>query len=143
MFIIIVENFNLGMTLLLCLFELQGRPPVSWVIVYLNLAVHVVMYFYYFLAALKIKVWWKMAVTILQIVQFVIDLMFVYGCSSILILQYFHLTDIQCAGTTFAAVFGCSLLTSYLFLFVLFFGKTYKSKKETSTGKSNKTKKNK
>ena len=122
------------MTLLLCLFELQGRPSVSWVIVYLNLAVHVVMYFYYFLAALKIKVWWKMAVTILQITQFIIDLIVCYGCTMVLLFETLEWSNWHCSGTTFSAIFGCSLLTSYLFLFVLFFGKTYNTKK----GKKNK-----
>lgn len=36
-----------------------------------NTAVHVVMYFYYFLTTLKISPWWKKYITSLQIVQFV------------------------------------------------------------------------
>eukprot|EP00835_Amoeboradix_gromovi_P000761 NODE_28_length_33831_cov_0.361200.p16 type:complete len:138 gc:universal NODE_28_length_33831_cov_0.361200:13269-13682(+) len=137
MFIIIVLHTYIGATLLLCLFELQGRPSVSWVVVYLNLAVHVVMYFYYFLTALKIKVWWKMAVTILQITQFVIDLGFVYGCSAVLVFETLGWSTWHCSGTTFSAVFGCSLLSSYLLLFLTFFGKTYKTKAKSSKIKKN------
>lgn len=36
-----------------------------------NTAVHVVMYFYYFLTTLKISPWWKKYITSFQILQFV------------------------------------------------------------------------
>ena len=34
----------------------------------------------------------------------------------------------SCAGEEFAAIFGCSLLTSYLFLFIGFYAATYQRK---------------
>ena len=46
-----------------------------------------------------------------------------------------------CAGEEFAAIFGCSLLTSYLFLFIGFYAATYQRKgrvranRALSTGK--------
>ena len=126
---ITVVYIHIGMTLLLCLFELQGRPPVQWIVVYLNLGVHVVMYFYYFLAALKIRVWWKQAVTVLQIVQFIVDLIIIYSCCAILVLMRTEMVSWSCYGSTFSAVFGVSLLSSYLVLFIYFYKKTYKEKK--------------
>lgn len=34
----------------------------------------------------------------------------------------------NCAGEEFAAIFGCALLTSYLFLFIGFYAATYQRK---------------
>lgn len=54
--------------------QLVGQTPVSWVPIILNLAVHTVMYFYYFQSARGVRCWWKKYITVMQIVQFVIDL---------------------------------------------------------------------
>jgi len=65
----------------------------------------------------------------LQIVQFVIDLGFVYFAS------YTYFTSTywpfmpnhgHCAGEEFAAIAGCAILSSYLLLFISFYIATYK-----------------
>lgn len=84
----------------------------------------------------------------MQITQFVVDLAAVYyaGMSLIVspslthsllasnhlslpsfIIAYHNLFTGQCAGTPTAAISGVALLTSYLFLFVDFYVRTYKS----------------
>lgn len=91
--------------------------------------VHVVMYWYYFQSARGIRIWWKKYITMLQILQFVIDLGFVYFASY----TYFTSTYFKwlpnagkCAGEEFAAFAGMGILSSYLLLFISFYLATYK-----------------
>lgn len=109
--------------------QLLGHTAVSWVPITLNLAVHVVMYWYYFQAARGIRIWWKKYITVMQIIQFVIDLGFVYFASytyfSYSYFPWLPNTGI-CAGEEFAAFAGMIILSSYLFLFLGFYAATYK-----------------
>lgn len=85
--------------------------------------------FYYALTSLKIPCPWKKSVTTAQITQFVLDLGVVYFAS----FNYFADTYFPwaphvgtCAGKEHAAFSGIICLTSYLFLFIAFYRKTYK-----------------
>jgi fatty acid elongase 2 len=125
--IIFLHSYHHGATALLCYFQLTGATAISWVPITLNLAVHVVMYFYYFLAARGIRVWWKQWITNFQITQFVLDLGFIYYAAFIKVKHDYGLFGcgenvcINCVGTSLATWTGLSIISSYLFLFILFY----------------------
>jgi fatty acid elongase 3 len=117
--------------MVLCYTQLNGKPTVSWVPITLNLFVHVFMYYYYFRTAAGAKIWWKKYLTTLQITQFIIDLTIVYFCTyTYFVYTYYpELPNMgDCAGTETSAIFGCTLLSSYLLLFINFYRLTYQKK---------------
>ncbi|WRT66031.1 uncharacterized protein IL334_002982 [Kwoniella shivajii] len=144
--------FHHAATAILCYTQLEGETSVQWVVITLNLLVHVIMYYYYYATAGGAKIWWKKYLTSMQITQFIIDLFIVYFASTFLFSYRFghnqypnfifpispstynHFatkytpfpTVGDCAGSEGAALFGCGLLTSYLFLFIAFYRATYK-----------------
>ncbi|TPX33440.1 very-long-chain 3-oxoacyl-CoA synthase [Synchytrium endobioticum] len=112
----------------------------TWVVVVLNLAVHVFMYYYYAVSTVsKRNIWWKKHLTTMQISQFVLDIaMVTYMSYNIFINEYFPWmktayglkTVPNCYAAdpvTQASVSGV-LFASYLILFIDFYLKTYKKK---------------
>jgi len=97
------------------------------------------MYWYYFQSARGIRIWWKKYITMLQIIQFVIDLGFVYFASyTYFSARYFAWLPTAgiCAGEEFAAFAGMGILSSYLVLFIGFYISTYKKPVRKARGRA-------
>ena len=117
-------------TAALCYSQIKYETPVSWVVITMNLAVHVIMYGYYAMATLGIRCPWKKWITTGQIIQFVIDVaVCVYGSTCLAadpvynhyIAKYASwLPHVRyCHGRPGAAFSGLAILASYLFLFII------------------------
>ncbi|KEI37749.1 uncharacterized protein L969DRAFT_96267 [Mixia osmundae IAM 14324] len=117
--------FHHSATAVLCYTQLEGRTSPSWVVISINLLIHTFMYYYYLASTAGFKIWWKKYLT-----MGVVDLFIVYYGT------YNHFATTyapkalpsqgDCNGAESAALFGCGLLTSYLFLFIAFYRQTYK-----------------
>jgi len=118
---------------------LHTATTAHWFLSVANCLVHVIMYYYYARTCMGAKIWWKKYLTTLQITQFIIDVIFCWGCmiKHYLWKKNYILND--CEGDQAAGWFGCLLLSSYLLLFVDFFHRTYtqqdKRKRETKKSK--------
>ncbi|TPX47430.1 very-long-chain 3-oxoacyl-CoA synthase [Synchytrium endobioticum] len=138
--------YHHGATMLLGYIEQEGRTSVSWLVIILNLSVHVLMYYYYACMALPNAkpIWWKKHLTTMQIAQFIIDLSIVYFCAGTIYANTYFPNSIfnfsiptmgYCAGSIQATNIGCFVLSSYLVLFIQFFIKTYSDKKRLALQK--------
>ncbi|WBW73378.1 fatty acid elongase Elo1 [Schizosaccharomyces osmophilus] len=140
-----LHYYHHGATALLVYSQIVGRTSISWLIIEINLLVHVVMYYYYYLVARGIRVPWKKWVTRFQIIQFFTDLGFIYFVFGTELLyrskNYNKYCWGHCSGEPFAAFCGLITISSYLILFVVFYRNTYKknaaAKKSKQSAPSN------
>lgn len=118
-----LHAYHHGATLILTWNQLMEHSAPQWVPIVLNLWVHVLMYYYYAMSALRIRIWWKKYLTTIQISQFIIDVTVVGYAYATFIRSGFN--PQVCYGTSRGAIVGLSILFSYLFLFVRFYVQTY------------------
>lgn len=95
----------------------------QWIVVVANSYVHVAMYYYYAMAAMGHKVWWKKYITQAQIIQFIIDLTSTWPYP----LLYFSASG--CSGSMRAWLFGQAVGVSFFKLFRDFYVRSYKKEK--------------
>ncbi|PVU98097.1 hypothetical protein BB561_000110 [Smittium simulii] len=130
--------YHHALTMYLCFIQINGKTSISWFVCSVNLFVHVIMYYYYYLASRGIRVSWKKYLTSMQISQFIIDINLVYFClyTHMAYHNFPSLPNVgDCRGTRQSAYFGCFLLSTYLFLFVQFFIKVYAEGNKISQNK--------
>lgn len=121
-----LHAYHHAATLFLTWAQLTEHSTPQWVPIVINLWVHVAMYHYYAMSALRIKVWWKKYLTSLQICQFIVDVT-VVGYAYFVFIRSGYDQKV-CYGTEKAAIIGLSILFSYLLLFIRFYVSTYITK---------------
>jgi hypothetical protein len=122
-------------TNLLMFWCLYFALPMTWLAGVLNAAVHVPMYLYYWLAIAGVRgLWWKVYITQMQIVQF---LLVIAGQVTAFV---WHYTGGHCHGFDHwlhPNAVGLAIVFSYLALFIVFYiesytrGKTDQNQKKT------------
>lgn len=128
-----LHGYHHAATLILTWNQLVEHSSPQWVPIVINLWVHVLMYYYYAMSALRIRIWWKKYLTTLQISQFVIDVTIIgYAYASFIRAGF---DDTVCYGTTTGAIVGLTVLFSYLLLFVRFYVQTYSKPRSRETTK--------
>jgi len=101
---------------------IAANYTVGWWGVMTNTLVHVFMYYYYFVSTMGIHPWWKKYITTGQIVQFIAGLSFATPQ-----FYLYYTTNGNCGGDIRLAWISQIVATSFLFLFINFYIKTYKS----------------
>lgn len=118
--------------LLYCWVAYQERTPSGAFFGPVNACVHSIMYFYYFLMAIKMKPKWfnPICITIFQIAQMIMGV-FVSVAS-----LYYHLTEKSCVVTSKTMWAAFLMYLSYLLLFGSFFYKRYINNQDLKSKKS-------
>jgi elongation of very long chain fatty acids protein 6 len=115
-----------------CWHSYVTKAPAGIVFCAMNYAVHAIMYFYYFLMAVKCKPKWfnSMYITVSQISQMVVGVI-VTALSFVMSYTYGPTCHIKTENNVAAFI----MYGSYLLLFLQFFFKRYSAKKEKNIKK--------
>eukprot|EP01100_Stratorugosa_tubuloviscum_P014939 TRINITY_DN828_c0_g2_i3.p1 TRINITY_DN828_c0_g2~~TRINITY_DN828_c0_g2_i3.p1 ORF type:complete len:285 (+),score=85.09 TRINITY_DN828_c0_g2_i3:138-992(+) len=137
--LIFLHVYHHPATLVLCYFSADTYLTPQWICSFANGSVHTIMYFYYFLATVGQRPWWRKYVTKIQIFQFFVDI----GLNSVM--GYYLLTGHKCTAGWGPFSMGQFILISYLLLFIVFYRKNYghgNSTTKTTTSTSTTSTKN-
>lgn len=135
--LIFLHVYHHAATLVLCYSQLIAQSCMQWVVIAINLFVHIFLYYYYFQVERGNKVWWKKYLTSLQIVQFFIALFACFGALGSR--KFYEMTEgkhfYHCHGDYASSWFGIGILLSYLFLFIQLYFQLYRKAPSKKEGK--------
>jgi len=127
--IIFLHVYHHAITVALVFVMLTNEVAVQWIATVANVGVHIPMYYYYAISSMGKTAWWKKYITLMQIIQFIIDL------SANVVGFYFHYTGNDCSGALWSWWFGQVVLFTFLMLFINFWRHTYTKKDGDAQGK--------
>jgi len=120
--IIFLHVYHHCITVVLVFIMLTNEVAVQWIASVANVSVHIPMYYYYAISAMGRTVWWKKYITLMQIIQFVMDM----SANVIGFIYYYGGQD--CSGALWSWWFGQIILFTFLILFLNFWRHTYTKK---------------
>jgi len=129
--LIFLHVYHHIITMVLVFVMMDSEVAVRWLPMVANCSVHVPMYYYYGISALGMTAWWKIYITQMQIIQFVVDIIGIY------IGGYYHYLGYNCSSSVGSWFFGQSIIVSFLVLFLNFYSKTYTPKKKSDAPRGN------
>ncbi|KAJ3574411.1 hypothetical protein NP233_g1778 [Leucocoprinus birnbaumii] len=123
--------YHHAVTAWFCYLVLHAKLAGAWTAITLNLTVHVFMYYYYYATAGGVRLWWKEYLTVMQIGQFILDLLLVgYAVYEHYAHNYYqhlpHSGDCSLGSLKQFELFALVVFSSYLGLFINFYIQTYK-----------------
>ncbi len=112
-----IHTYHHVTTMFITFFGMVTNGTGQWVIILLNVWVHVIMYYYYMLISMGIRdIWWKMYLTDIQLVQFVVDMIaFTFYIFSDI--MYERPRGNKCTGSLGGAILGDFIVASFFVLF--------------------------
>lgn len=122
---IFLHTYHHVITLWLVYITLSTKFTIQWTDIVANAGVHVVMYYYYYLAERGIFVWWKKYITKIQIVQFIFDIV-----THFMWYYYAKIAVYGCSGVEWVFHFANFVIFSFLVLFIKFYYDAYKKKSQ-------------
>jgi len=123
-----LHGYHHAATLALAFSQLLSQTCIQWIVIMINLAIHVFMYAYYACTELHIRFAYKEWLTKAQVIQFLIDVIVcVYTCILRFIWTFWPHSKFgaKCHGTWSGSFTGLVILTSYFVLFLQFYKTSY------------------
>ena len=112
-------------TVIVIFLGLVDNATYTWIAVWLNCFVHTLMYYYYFVSNFGYSPWWKKYLTVMQMIQFWINIL---GLATFAVLR---MLSIQCAGTALSWSGSAFVNVSFYILFQMFYNRTYSTTKKS------------
>ena len=126
-----IHLYHHAMTVVFAFLHLHEQTCIAWTMPILNLAVHVVLYAYFALHEMGVRVWWKRHLTLMQVTQFYLT--FVPSIVALLPRIIFTISPTlplahACHGSWTGVGLGVPLLAVYLLLFQSLYQQRYDTK---------------
>jgi len=122
--LILLHYYHHILAVILSWVNLQAHWPQFWVCIVGNTLIHSVMYFYYAATALKFKIWWKVYLTRLQLLQFGVFITMGVVSNVLMTIPY-----LECSGRIYAPILNNLWILSLIWLFAVFYKRTYSKRK--------------